>query len=572
MKTKLISLAIVATALQGCVSSDVQKSVRGSVDSADARAKFEMRKATAAFDPEMQRRESEVNAPYLFTKTSALAREVTLPKALQKNVKTELLFTDKETDNWISLNTFGERIRRATGIFVYVAADVYSDAETLPAKQADEKVVGLFVPPITTGMPARQAEETPNEQRIGRGVAGRQETPNSFYFPRTGGQLVGILDTVSNKLHIHWRYDEATNTIHFYRFVTKYWQTKFTSTSYSFNNGQQGQTVQSTDSKSLTGGNQTKGEIETALKDNVELASMKNAIEATILTKQGKIFANPSTGTISMTDTEEAVNAADVLINHEMRNLYRSVMLRVRTIQVTRSDNDSAGIDIQAIINKALSNTPNLSFTANAPGSLTPQNAGSVGVGIFSGAGNGSQAMLTALKELGDVYVSGEYPVIASNRKGTSVDLRDITTYVPNTTAAAATTGGTGGTPGLNTAQIRTGLKLVMLPTLGSDDSATISLKMEESSTPTLEKFTTGQGATLQAVEKPKYQERLNTMDIPMKSGQTMFLVGLERVSEEFGKRTLGQDVPVIAGGSVKVNKSRTLTIIQLSMQIMDAN
>lgn len=575
MKKKLLTLVITTVVLQGCVSQNVTKQVKNNVDVADTKIKYEMRNATSAFDPEIDRLQSEVNAPYLFAKAIPVAREVVLPKALQKNVKTSLLFSDKETEGWISLATFAERIQRATGIYVTIAPDVYmTEDELLPrsSSQNDAKPAGLLiVPPISTGNPTKAPDETLIEQRTGKGTNGRTESPTAFYFPKTEGQLATILDTVTNKLRIHHKYDEATNTIHLYRLVSKYWQTKFASTSYSFNNSAQSQTVQTTDAKALTGNNQGgKSAIETALKDNVELFSVRDAIKETILTKAGKIFANTSTGTISMTDTEEAVNAADVLIQHELKNLNRGVMLRVRSIQVTRTDNDSAGIDLQAIINKALSNTPNFNVTTTSPGSLVGSNAGSISFGIFSGSASESQAILSALKEIGDVQVSSEIPYITKNRKGIKHEMFDITTYVPNTTPAAATTGGTGGNIGLNTAQIQTGLKLIMLPTLGADDSGTISFSMEESSKPNLERFSVGVGQTAQAVEKPNYTLRSNSQDIPIKSGQSILLVGFERVSEEYNKRSLTDGMPVFAGGSVKVARSRVLTLIQLSMQVIE--
>ncbi|WP_395009124.1 hypothetical protein [Undibacterium sp.] len=576
MKRSILSIVIGSMFLQACVSTDTQDSVKNHVNFADSKVRVEMKKAAPAFDPELTRKETEVNTPFLFAKAVPIAKEVNLPKALQKPVKTTLLFSDKESENWISLSMFAERVTRATGIFVTISPDVYlTDADSSTNNRTnDVKPNGLvIVPSISTGAPPKTNDEPVVEQRIGKGANGRAESAYAFYFPKTEGQLSTILDAITNKLRIHHKYDESTNTIHLYRLVSKNWQTKFSSTSYTFNNGQRGQTVQSTDSKTLTGNSQgSKSPIETTLKDNIELLSMRDAIIQTILTKQGKIFANPSTGTISMTDTEESIKAADHLITSEVKNLNRGVMLRVRTIQVTRKDNDAASFDIEGILNKALNSAPNLSFNTISPGSLVGTNAGSFGVGIFSGSASNSQAIVSALKEIGDVQVSSEIPYFTKNRKGIVHEVYDISSYVPNTTPAAATTGGTGGNIGLNTAQIQTGLKLIMLPTLGDDDSASVSFSMEESTKPTLEKFSVGIGATAQAVEKPNYTFQGNSQDIPIRSGQSLLLVGFERVSEQLNKRTMGENIPILAGGSVSVSRNRVLTLIQLSMQVIDSN
>ena len=575
MKFSIVASAISIVFIQGCASPEMQRSTKSSIDVATAKASLEIRKASKLPDTESVRRESEVETPYLFSKAVPISKEVSLPKALQKNVKTSLMFTDKETENWISLRTLADRITRATGIFVSIAPDVYID-EFSPIRKSETgnsgvKPLGLIVPaPTDAGATPKAPDESLVEQRTGKGANGRIETANAFYFPKTEGQLGSILDTVANKLHIHHKYDEATNTIHLYRLVSKIWQTKLASTTYNFNNGVAGQMVQSTDTKALgTAAQGGKGAIETSLKDNVELLSVRDAIINTILTPHGKIFANTSTGTISMSDTEEAVNAADTLITQEAKNLNRSVLLRLRTIQVTRNDTDEGGFDVQGIINKALTNVPNVGITTASPGTLVGTNGGSVTLGVFSGSAASSQAIISALREVGDVQVSSELPFMTKNRKGITYDLKDITSYVPNTTPAAATTGGTGGNIGLNTAQIQTGLRLIMLPTLGSDDSATISFKMEESSKPNIEKFSVGSGASAQAVEKPNYTSRNNDQDIPIRNGQSVLLVGFERVTEEVSKRSMGEMLPFM-GGSSKVSRTRILTLLQLSMQVIE--
>lgn len=575
MKFTIVAMAISVMFIQGCASPEMQRSAKSGIDVATARAALEIRKAAKLPDTESVKRESEVETPYLFSKAVPISKEVSLPKALQKNVKTSLMFSDKETDNWISLRTLADRITRATGIYVSIAPDVYLD-EFAAIRKADTnsggvKPLGLVVPaPSDASMTPKAVDDGLIEQRTGKGANGRVETANAFYFPKTEGQLGSILDTVANKLHIHHKYDEATNTIHFYKLISKTWQTKLTSTSYSFNNGATGQLVQNTDSKSINSSNQSnKSAVETSLKDNVELLSVRDAIANTILTQHGKIYANTATGTITMSDTEEAINAADALIGQEAKNLNRGVLLRLRTIEVTRTDSDEGGFDVQGILNKALANLPNVSINTSSPGTLVGTNSGTMSVGVFSGGAASSQAIVSALRELGDVQVSSELPFMTKNRKGVTYDMMAITSYVPNTTPAAATTGGTGGNIGLNTAQIQTGLRLIMLPTLGSDDSGTISFKMEESSKPNIEKFSVGSGANFQAVEKPNYTLRNNNQDIPIRSGQSVLLVGFERVTETLNKRSMGEALPFL-GGSSKVSRQRVLTLLQLSMQVID--
>ena len=560
----------------GCVSGNVQEQTRKSVNDATHQADLILKQADIPVGKSARRMSEEVGTPYIFDESVPLAREVQLPKALQANVKTGLMYSDKETDNWISLSTFAERITRATGILVSVSPDVYlPETDLLPklsesTNQEDNKKPQskIMVPANVSAQ--KVADDVVTDMRPGKGANGRPESVYGFYFPKTEAQLASILDNVTTKFHLHHRYDEATNTIYIYRLVSKYWQTKFSAASYKYTGGQMGNTVQSNDGKSLNSTTSNQLPIETAIKDSIELNSIVNSIKETIMSRAGKIYANQATGTISMTDTEENIRAADDLIAHEIKGLNRGVILKMKTIQVTRTDNADAGINLTAVLSKAFGNVPDMVINTTSPTSLVSSNGGSISLGIFSGTAANSQAVINALKEVGDVYVSTEVPFLSKNRKGIYFDQRTITSYVPNTTPAAATTGGTGGNIGLNTSQIQTGLKLSMMPTLGEDDSASISFNLDETTTPTLVPFSTGSGATLQSVEKPNYTGHQNIQDITLKSGQSALLLGFDQVNESVTNRTLGENVPTIFGGSVSKAKSRTLTLIQLTLQIVD--
>ncbi|MCB2657620.1 hypothetical protein KQ729_15645, partial [Listeria monocytogenes] len=81
----------------------------------------------------------------------------------------------------------------------------------------------------------------------------------------------------------------------------------------------------------------------------VELNAMKDNVDS-IMTKSGSIFANPATGTITLTDTTDVVEAADAIIANGVRSLSRMVRLRLQTIKVTSKDSGEAGFDVSAAV------------------------------------------------------------------------------------------------------------------------------------------------------------------------------------------------------------------------------
>jgi hypothetical protein len=111
--------------------------------------------------------------------------------------------------------------------------------------------------------------------------------------------------------------------------------------------------------------------------------------------------------------------------------------------------------------------------------------------------------MLKALAEIGDVETSTEIPIATRNRRSVYYNVRNTFSYVASTTPAAATTGGTGGTPGITTAQDSVGLKLFMHPEVTGKDTVMLNMSLDQSTLKSLETFSSGTGASMQSVQLP---------------------------------------------------------------------
>jgi type IVB pilus formation R64 PilN family outer membrane protein len=509
-----------------------------------------------------------------------------MPPALQKDVQTSMMFKN----TWVSLTAAAERIMLATNMVVTIAPDVYLDAAALQRKglkEAGAAGAQAVVQPAFAAMPVGMPVATtpiplplpgaygkaPAPTPVTSAGAGNDlrgaESANGFDMPRMNAPLSQILDIIATKLSIKWKYDEATNSIRFYRLVTKTWETPFRASKSSYKSTLEGETSQSSNTNALTTQSQDRPPIEDELRDMVELTAMRDNVDS-IMTKSGSIYANLATGSITATDTPEVIDAADVIITNGVRSLSRMVRLRLQTIKVTSKDSGEAGLDVSAVVSRALKNVPDFTVSLGSAANLASTNAGSLGLEIFSGSAAGSSAIVKALKEIGDVQTSTEIPIATRNRRSVYYNVRNTFSYVASTTPAAATTGGTGGTPGITTAQDSVGLKLFMLPEVTAKDTVMLNMSLDQSTLNSLETFSSGTGANQQSVQLPDKSGEGSSQIVPIRNGQTVVLTGFETKSNQFDKRTLGHKIPLLAGGSLRASESRSTTIVLVTAEVVD--
>ena len=578
-----------ATALltTGCVSTQLTSNTKAHISAARITADQTLVRAMPPSSSKAAYEKSqEVDAPWLVGKSVPLARSVSLPAALQKDVKTTMMF---DGDSWVSLGAVAERIMLATGMVVTINPDVYLDSSALQRKAVKESGSGNAAnnaqsafAAMPVGMPAAAANpvplplpsaygKAPTAPPVATGGAGKGQRPpesaSGFDFPRVNAPLSQILDIIGTKLGIKWKYDTQTNSIRFYRMVTKTWETPFMVAKASYKSTLEGETTSSTNQNVATNRTST-SPVGDELKDLVELTAMRESLD-TVMTRSGFAFANPATGAITLTDTTESVESADEIIKTGIKSLSRIVRMRVQTIKVSSKTTGEASVDMSAVVARALQNLPDFRMSLASPGGLVSSAAGAFQAQVYSGSAAGSIAIVTALQDIGDVETSNEIPLSTRNRRGVTYNVRNTFSYVASTTPAAATTGGTGGTPGITTAQDTVGLKLFLVPEV-TRDTITVNISLDQSTLKSLETFSSGSGANIQSVQLPNKDGEGSSQVVPLRNGQTILLTGFDTRSNQYDKRTLGAHLPLIAGGGLRAAETRSTTIVLLSAEIID--
>ena len=142
------------------------------------------------------------------------------------------------------------------------------------------------------------------------------------------GPLSGLLDEISSRFAIWWKYEKGE--IYFYKYVTKTFvlYSLPTKPALSVNIG---------GSASGEGGKSDislKSSAEFELWRNVENA-IKNMIDA-----KSKLTMDPANGTISLTATPNDISRVAKYINEQNARLSRQVAISVKVLQVTIDDSD----------------------------------------------------------------------------------------------------------------------------------------------------------------------------------------------------------------------------------------
>jgi type II secretory pathway component GspD/PulD (secretin) len=144
--------------------------------------------------------------------------------------------------------------------------------------------------------------------------------------------------------------------------------------------------------------------------------------------------------------------------------------------------------------------------------------------------------------------------------------------YVSGTTPAPATAGGTGGIPGITTAQDEVGTKIMIYPNATSRNDVVLTVALDQSVLQSLQSFSSGSGSNVQTVQLPNVNGEGSTQEVPIRSGQTLVLTGFDRIADQYDKRTLGSGIPLLGGGSMTANRTRTTTIVLVSVVVSDPN
>lgn len=547
-----------ALALAGLVTgcAEMQKhetSIRDDANRVQAQAKQAVANTNAKFTAESV--VSRVDGAWLGNRyvVAEIKKEGGLPPFLDASI------TVRDQSGQLStVEAMAERVVALTGIPVRIMPDVNIASSTGAAAPNVPAPVSPMMP--MQGMPP------------GQGML-----PLATGTVDYSGKVSGFLDMICARFGLAWKYQDKQ--VYIYRFVTREFSldalpgtTKFkASVSKAGGGGSSGST---------SGGSayNSASNVDT----DSELAVWKSMQEAVtqMLSKDGRVALNQSTGTLVVTDVKENVERVAKFIERENAILTRQVAVDVQVLTVTLDNSKEYGIDWNLVYSKLSNLAPDWTLGFTSPSTLLGAAAGSVGLQIVSPIDSngltdrmtGSQALFQALSSVGAVSVVTSTTAITLNRQPIPVAVTNQTGYLASTTPATATTGGTGGVPGLVPGTVTTGFILNLLPAITDDNRVLLRFALDLSDLKRIGTISVGSGPTLQSIQTPEILATQFMQGVSLKGGETLVLTGFERVSGQADRATLSEEAPIGLGGSYKGNRSRTITVVMLTPKVMASN
>lgn len=479
------------------------------------------------------------------------------------------------------------------------------EGESLPAKFETENGITLFnTQPVglmtlaeqltrMTGISVRIDErvEEQNEELLDDEDTDIEEgdpTPKNMILPNYEGKLSGFLDQVAARFNLWWRYQN--NEIVFYQMETRIF------TFYA---------LPTTSNLSATiGGTSSGGDggnTSTNLDSSIE-TNFWEEVESTVtamIPENAQITSSKTNGTITVTASPYTLQRVAQYVRSMNDKLSRQVAISVKVLQVTLSDEEQIGLNLN-LVTSALSKrigfdiatTTALTAASGSTDSLTmglvqPDASGNwntdqsspwnklwkqnyvlkettnaAGQTVYEWVPNtdspysATSAVIDAISKQGATSLVTSATVTTLNNKVAPVQVSTETSYIASTEMTVQD-GITTITP--TTSTVNAGFTMEVLPRILDHGRLLLMFTMTITELTNMETVTTGSSMT----QLPTVETRGFVQEVAMVSGSTLILSGFEKVQSS-NERTKG-----VTGMRKKSDKDRNVLVVLLTPQVL---
>lgn len=376
------------------------------------------------------------------------------------------------------------------------------------------------------------------------------------------GPLSGLLDEVSSRFGIWWKYEK--NELYFYKFVTKTFVLYSLPTKQSLSTNVGGS---STDSGSG-------GSSSLSLSSSAELEIWKNIEDSikSMVSKDATLSMDPVNGIISLTATPNDIRKVAHFINEQNARLSRQVAISVKVLQITIDDSDTYAMDVSALFKDGKSTFG----VASAATGVSEDVATNLTMSIMPGNWD-IKSSIKAVSEQATTNLITSGTVTTMNNKPAPIQVVKKQNYISEITKTNS--GGDSGTYDISTEteEIETGFTMNVLPRILEHGRMLLMFDMTLSDLIKLEKVDLISGSTDEKdnggeyIQNPIIESRGFSQEVSLKSGESLVLTGYERVENTASKTGVGSATNSLLGGSAQAGKVRSVLVIILTPVILES-
>ncbi|HBM2521626.1 TPA: PilN family type IVB pilus formation outer membrane protein [Enterobacter hormaechei] len=394
------------------------------------------------------------------------------------------------------------------------------------------------------------------------------------------GNLGGLLDIVTARLGISWKYEDGMVTFFYLQTArfdiepsdAKYFLTGSVVSGVSNSSSSDGG---GGSGDSGSGGNSggVSGESGTSLKSDVSMGNnlyddLKSTAESMLTPGVGRLDMNKTTGTVVITDVPEVVRRIGEYLTSENKALSKQVNLKVVIYTVNTDTSDAVGIDWN-VVYKTLAGKYGINLAGPAG---TVADAGAISFSVLDTATGsarqfaGSSFLFDALSKQANVADVRTIPLMTTNMASASVVVGRQISYLKSVSTTVYQTGNSAlPSQTLTPGSVTTGTNITIFPKiLDGGDRMMLNMFLNISSLIRLREIT----SDTEKLEAPEVDSRSVPQRVWLKPGQTVVISGLEQNVSSGSKQGMFSPDNLITGGQRSGDKTRQSFVITVTPYI----
>ncbi|MBE0026573.1 PilN family type IVB pilus formation outer membrane protein [Enterobacter cloacae complex sp.] len=378
------------------------------------------------------------------------------------------------------------------------------------------------------------------------------------------GELEGLLNQMASRSGLYWKEDH--DSIVFYLLETRTYSLAMLNTKTTSNSSVSSGT---TSTMGASGGqdNSASGDATSSQSTRIDqeydlYADIRKGIEAILTPEKGRYWLSASSSSLIVTDTPAVQDAVARYIDEQNRVMNRQVALNVEVMSVSNTRNEQFGIDWNLVYRSL--GTAGAALN-NASGEITGATSATVSI-LETATGKaakftGSELLLKALSEQGDVSVVTSQSSVVTNLTPVPIQMADQTVYVAQ--SATTTTTDVGATTTLTPGMITTGFNMTLLPLIQQIGKVQLQVNFNLSDPPTIRNFTSKDGNSY--IEMPYTKLRSLSQKVNLRAGQSLIVTGFDQNNTRTSKSGTFTPANPVFGGSQSGNNERSTLVLVIT-------
>lgn len=375
------------------------------------------------------------------------------------------------------------------------------------------------------------------------------------------GNLAGLLDTITGKLNLSWRW--TGQRVEIYRYETRVYHlnalagvakmsAELNTTASTTSTSSGGSSTQSSSNQTGTSGQNTSINSTSSIWEEV------GSTLQSMLSAKGTMSMAPSAGIITVKDTPTVLRQIEAQVR-ELNKIYsKQVLLNVEVYSVENQDGDNYSINWNSLLSSAAGKW-GLAYSA-VTGTNTSTSANGTNTFTVTSPGGGTKAIVNALSTVGKTSLVTSGTVISLNGQTVPLNVSREEAYLQS---YATTLAGTSGNPTttLTPGVVTEGFSMNFTPRITEGNNIMMRYTVDLSSIDSITTFTAPDNTSV--IQLPQRSVRNFMQNVNVKSGQTLVLTGFQQVQAQDSSSGLGNAQAWVLGGAKAATAlNRTIVIL----------